>query len=155
MATKKVTTEVVFRLKGIEILDERLESHPNDMDEIKLFNFTVNVEQKINSEKKLVICAVEVLITSGKDNSLFLGSIKVGCIFEIENFELFYNYKTNKVSFPKTFESNMILISMSTTRGVMFSQFKGTYLHNAFLPVIAINSFVLNKNVPQAPQPEK
>ena len=32
-------------------------------------------------------------------------------------------------------------ISISTIRGIMFSTFKGTYLHNAFLPIIDPKSF--------------
>ena len=36
-------------------------------------------------------------------------------------------------------------ISISTTRGVMFSTFKGTYLHNALLPVVDARQMVNEK----------
>lgn len=151
MTEKKENKVVKYRLKAIEILDEKLESHPDSMGDIKNFNFKINVEQKINNEKKLVISAVEVFITSDNE-SMHLGSIKVGCIFEVENIELFYNTKTTKVSFPKEFDTTLIAISLSTARGVMFSQFKGTFLHNAVLPVIDMKSFMpvdkeISKNV--------
>jgi hypothetical protein len=51
----------------------------------------------------------------------------------------------NEVKLPSDIIIAMNSISISTIRGIMFSTFKGTYLHNAFLPVIDPKSFNVDK----------
>lgn len=49
-----------------------------------------------------------------------------------------------QVSFPDNILVTFNSISISTMRGLMFAQFKGTFLHNAILPIIDPGSFITN-----------
>ena len=53
----------------------------------------------------------------------------------------FFNKQHTLVDLPQEFITLLNSIALSTTRGVMFSQFRGTVLHNAILPIIAPAKF--------------
>ena len=63
--------------------------------------------------------------------------------FEFENLASFVVDK--EVKLPSDIIIAINSISISTIRGIMFSTFKGTYLHNAFLPVIDPKAFNIEK----------
>ncbi|MBL0073688.1 MAG: hypothetical protein IPP34_18540 [Bacteroidetes bacterium] len=69
------------------------------------------------------------------------GALSVSCIFEILNFEDVIKVEADgKVNIPPRLIETLNIISISTTRGVMFSTFKGT-LHGAVLPIIDPKQF--------------
>lgn len=103
---------------------------------IKKFNFKIQIESRADATKKLIFVIVNVEIRND-DQSLILGSLSVSCIFEIANFEELIKIKSDgKIEIPQPLIDILNSISISTVRGVMFSTFKGTFLHNAFLPII-------------------
>ncbi|MFZ4400179.1 MAG: hypothetical protein ACOYO1_09105 [Bacteroidales bacterium] len=126
---------ITFNIKGIEILgfNLNLPSEPL-LEEIKAFDFTVNVEQKINIENKLVYTIVSIDILHG-NSEIKLGSFKSAIIFEITNFDDFLD-KNQIFNLPEDISLVLNSVSISTSRGLMFAQFKGTFLNNAFLPII-------------------
>jgi hypothetical protein len=68
--------------------------------------------------------------------------LSVSCIFEIANFEDVIKLEADgKVNIPQSLIETFNIISISTTRGVMFSTFKGTFLHGAVLPIIDPKQF--------------
>jgi hypothetical protein len=86
-----------------------------------------------------VIVHVEI---KNDDHSVVLGSLSVSCIFEILNFEDVIKVEADgKVNIPQRLIETLNIISVSTTRGVMFSTFKGTFLHGAVLPIIDPKQF--------------
>ena len=135
MSKSAQSEKFTFSIKGIEILDFNLIYPPPDIKDIKTFNFNINAEQKISIENNILLNLITVDILN-EDNVTKLGSIKVNLIFEIANFEEFIDEKTKNLILPGEVLLVMNSLSISTTRGVMFSQFKGTHLHNAILPVI-------------------
>lgn len=137
--------EVSFQLRGIELLNVQLNHPEKPLSEQIPFHFDVNVEHRINTDNKLVIviCTVKIL---NKKEGLTLGSLKASCVFEIANMNDFVDEKNeNKVTFPQNTLITFNSITISTIRGIMFSQFKGTFLHNAQLPVINPQSFISTK----------
>ena len=136
MNKKNQSKEITCSIKGIEILDFCLIMPTEPLpEEIKIFNFGINTEQKINFENKLVynIVTVEILL---EDNITKLGSLKSNIIFEITNFSDYSDTKNQTFNLPDDLSMVLNSVSISTTRGLMFSQFKGTFLHNAHLPII-------------------
>jgi hypothetical protein len=69
----------------------------------------------------------------------------VSFIFEIPDLKEYVDPKNNIPKLPEEFLTTINSISISTVRGVMFSQFKGTFLHNAILPVVDPKSFISQK----------
>ena len=81
-----------------------------------------------------------------EDKKTCLASLKASCIFEVANFDEFVIEGTQQVLFPESAVITFNSVTISTVRGLMFSQFKGTHLHSAILPIIDPTSFVKNKS---------
>lgn len=131
---KEVNIEM--QIKAIELLNNSIILPPNAKNPITNFNFNLNIESKADVTKKLVFVIVNVEIKND-DQSLIIGTISVSCVYEIFNFEEVIKIEVDgKINMPPKLVETLNIISISTTRGVMFSTFKGTFLHNAFLPII-------------------
>lgn len=127
---------IEMQLKAIELLNNSIILPPNAKNPITNFNFNLNIESKADVTKKLVFVIVNVEIKND-DQSLVVGTISVSCVYEIFNFEEAIKIEVDgKIIMPPKLVETLNIISISTTRGVMYSTFKGTFLHNAFLPII-------------------
>jgi transcriptional regulator with XRE-family HTH domain len=127
---------IKMQIKAIELLNNSIILPPNAKNPITNFNFNLNIESKADTSKKLVFVIVNVEIKND-DQSLIIGTISVSCVYEIFNFEEVIKIEVDgRINMPPKLVETLNIISISTTRGVMFSTFKGTFLHNAFLPII-------------------
>ena len=100
------------------------------------FNFNINLDSKADATNKLLFVIVSVEIRS-EDQNHVLGSLAVSCIYSIANFDEVVKIEADgKIDIAQPLVEILNSISISTTRGVMFSTFKGTFLHNAFLPIV-------------------
>ncbi len=127
---------IEIQLKCIELLSSNLQKHAFGAISHNSFNFNVNIETKVDDLNKLLFAIVYVEILT-EDQSQVLGGISVNCIFDLKNFDELIKFEsTGKHTLPQELVDIMNSISLSTTRGVMFATFKGTPLHNAFLPII-------------------
>ena len=81
-----------------------------------------------------------------EDNETLLGSIKVGCSFKVENIEEYTDHDQQYVDFPMEMLTNLNAEAISTTHGVMFANFSGTFLHKAYLPLIDTSQFFKEDN---------
>lgn len=125
-----------FRLQGIELLKGTLNLPPSMDASVANFNFTINVGSKVDAHNKLIFMIVDVEIRS-EDQLHLLGALSVSCIYYVENYEkLIKILDDGRLNLPKAFLDMLNSISISTTRGIMFSTFKGTFLHNAILPLV-------------------
>ena len=136
---------IELQLKSIEILKTNL-NLPQAKDVIiNTFNFNVNLESKADANNKLLFVIVAVEISSEDKNHVF-GSLTASCIYEINNFEDNIKIsKDGKIVMSQQLTDMLNSISISTIRGVMFSTFKGTFLHNAYLPIISPRSLTPSK----------
>jgi len=134
---------IKFQIKGIDIQDIKLNYPKQPLSDQTTFHISIGLEQKFNPENKLVIVITTVDVMN-EDKETRLASLQASCIFEVENFEDFLIKGTQQVLFPETMLVTFNSISISTVRGIMFSQFKGTFLHNAILPIVDPTKFVKN-----------
>jgi len=136
--------DISFKLKGIELLDVKLMHPENPLPTQMNYNFNISLEHRINIENKLivVISSIEIL---HEDKKIHLGLIKASCIYEISNMEEFVEKDNNEVKMPDGILTNLNSITISTVRGIMFSQFKGTFLHNAYMPIVNPQAFEMSK----------
>jgi hypothetical protein len=129
---------ISFRLKNIEFLQSSLSAidYPIAVDTI--FKFNINIEHLVNiSENCIAVKPIIEIFT--EENDFVLGKLSSSLIFEFENLASYVLDK--EVKLPTDIIVAINSISISTIRGIMFSTFKGTYLHNAFLPVIDPKAF--------------
>lgn len=127
---------VEMQIRAIELLNGSLNLPANPNTPVTNFNFNIRIESRADAVNKHVFVIVHVEIKND-DHSVVLGALSVSCIFEIVNFEDVIKVEADgKVNIPQRLIETLNVISISTTRGVMFSTFKGTFLHGAVLPII-------------------
>lgn len=132
---------VQLQIKAIELLNSSLNVPTQLRHPIVNFNFNINIECNVEPTNKLIFTIVHIEIKND-DHSQVLGNMSVSCIYEIANFDEIIKVASNgKVDIPDRLIETLNIISLSTTRGVMFSTFKGTLLHGAVLPLIDPKQF--------------
>lgn len=130
-----------IQIQGVEILNSSLRLPVGQNTPLTNFNFNIRIESQVNSTNKLVFVITHIEIKNG-DQSIALGALSVSCIFKIINFEEVVTVEPDgKINLPKPLIEILNSISISTTRGVMFSTFKGTFLHGAILPIFDPKQF--------------
>ena len=138
---------IQYRIAGVDIISKEMAQIPPNSITLQ-FHFDLNFEIKVLAEKKLVIPIISIKIRGGEKETTVLGGIKMACLFEIIDFEkkILINDK-GEYAIPPNLEVAIMPITISTSRGVMYSEFKGTYLQNAILPVIMMDSFKRNDQI--------
>ena len=136
--------EITFQLKGIELLDVQLKHPEKPLPEQTTFHFDISLEHRINADNNLVIVICSISIVN-EDKSIQLGFLKASCIFEVANMADFIDNNKKQINFPEGILNTFNSITISTVRGIMFSQFKGTFLHSAHLPIVNPQSLTANK----------
>ena len=141
---KKPETSVNFQIKAVELIESCINPPVNPLAAETLFNFDLNLEHRINPEDDvlIVVCSVAVFNENREEQ---LGKLKSGCVYLIKNLKQFLNPETKALELPEPLATALNSVSISTTRGLMFSMFRGTFLHNAVLPVVDPTSFSMQK----------
>jgi hypothetical protein len=103
-----------------------------------IFKFTINIEHLFNIKDNLIAIKPNIEIFTEKNDTI-LGTLTASLVFEFDNLSVFII--ENQIKLPLDIIITINSLSISTVRGIMFSTFKGTYLHNAFLPVIDPKAF--------------
>lgn len=131
--------DISFGIEGIELLEYSIISPSKVFVPNTQFKFDMNVEHRFNIDSKriFVVVAIDIFI---QDTDIKLGNSKISCIYNVLELE---KYLVNdKISFPNEFITTLNSISLSTCRGVLFTLFRGTFLHNAILPIVDPKVFV-------------
>lgn len=130
----KKKIDIKFQIKGMELLESKLSEPKQSLAPSSFFQFDLKLEHRLNLEKKLLIVVCEVSILNEPKNTLY-GQLKGSCIYWIENMDAYVVGK-EELSLPEEFIITLNSITISSIRGLMFSYFGGTFLHQAILPVI-------------------
>ncbi len=139
---KKISKIFNFQIKSVELLKHNFAVPTNPIGNFVNFNFNVGLEQKLDHTNKLFIVILHVDVASTEDLDSELGSASIACVYGIENFDDVVNMdKSGKPHIDEIITQTLNSISVSTTRGVLSQLFRGTFLHNAILPVVDPKTF--------------
>lgn len=139
----KEVSEIAMRLVNIEILAKIVRGRPANFED-NFFTFNIKAETKISQEKKYVLVFLSVSIIPG-DGEEPIANYKVVTIFEFPEFdEMIKLNEQNEYAIPTEVDQFCKSIAISTTRGIIYSELKGTYLHNAIMPLVNIDSLYTN-----------
>lgn len=139
-----VKLKTQLRMKGVELLKTLINPPAPDFT-AKEFQFNISLEVKFDQVQKLAFIITTSDVKSDNKSEL-LGIVSSACIFGIDNFDdVFKKMGDEKIDVPDEIMHILISISISTMRGVMFEQFRGTYLHSAVLPIVDPKQFKLDK----------
>ena len=146
--TEKKDFSTEFQFRGIEILSQSISLPQIPNLSINGFAFEIAVESKYDPNNKLVFVIISVNIYND-DKQIKFGSASISNIFHIANFESLVQTGSNGNLSPLPDDAILFLnsLSISTTRGVLFGLFKGTFLHNAILPILDPKQLVMNHTV--------
>ena len=141
---KNPETSVNFQIKAIELIESCIIPPVNPLAAETLFNFDLNLEHRINPEDDVlvVVCSVSVFNENREEQ---LGKLKSGGVYVLKNLKQFLNPETKALELPEPLATALNSVSISTTRGLMYSMFLGTFLHNAVLPVVDPTSFAMQR----------
>lgn len=131
-------------IEGIELLEYSINSPNIKLPENIQYRFDLSIEHKISIELKKVFVITSFTILND-ELKLNLGHAKISCIFAFRNFDSFLNKENNKFEIPDDLIVTLNSISLSTSRGVMFTLFRGTFLHNVILPLVDPKTFTKNE----------
>ncbi len=130
--------EKAFKIHGIELISFSIQPQQATAYRKDTFEFNIQQEQKTNAEKRLLIVFTTVTIKeAGKD--LFLANLQVACGFEIPSFEsLVKKDKNGNFLIPHDLNVAISRIAIATTRGILYTQLRGSYLQHSTLPLLSI-----------------
>jgi hypothetical protein len=128
--------EKAFKIHGIELVSFSIQPLSSREYPKEIFDFNIHQEQKTNAEKKLIIVFTSINIReTGKE--LSLASLSVACGFKIPLFnEILKQNSKGVYLIPHELNTSITRISIATTRGILYSQLRGSYLQNSTLPVL-------------------
>lgn len=139
MASKD-QNQVNARLTAIDVKELHINESHNKVSNKTEFNYNLELEHLVNLDGDSVEVNTKVMI-GDNDHDIHYGSIKTAIHFQIQNLKQFYNDEQGQLELPPDLLNSLNAIAISTTRGIMHGQFKGTYLHNAVLPLIDLSQF--------------
>lgn len=133
---------IKFRFASIEIISKKVAPfHGGNLDKKLLFNFGIKVETRVHAPLKYVIPFVFVEIKEG-DNQESLADFTIACYFEVEDFEKVITLNNDGLyTVPIQLDSLIRPVAVSTARGIIYSELRGTYLQNTVMPVVFMKDF--------------
>lgn len=139
------TTPVGVQFQGIEVLHHRLE--PLLPTETKPpVGFSISLTYRFDSEHEQVQLEVEIqIVNTLTDQSV--GELRTCCTFSMKGVAQF-NDETEQVTVDDKYIDMFISLSLSTTRGILFTYFAKTYLNPLVLPIINPKDFRPSFNAP-------
>jgi len=146
MTKKKLETlNVSFQIVNIEIIEicfHDREEHSKTfatapLSQIDfLYEISLNLDADIQKNLFLVTPTISIM---NPERTITFAYVKTKCFFSVNNLSTFV--KNNSLQIPDSLRDRMSSISISTSRGIMFCELKGSYLNNAILPIIDVANF--------------
>lgn len=135
-----------FFILGMNLLEKQLIQPKKVLPSDAVFEFGFDLEHKveIKEERAFVICVVKIRVLNGE----IVGIVKVAYEFGFTNFKsvVIINDK-REFAFKNNIDVLLNSIAISTTRGVAYSELRGTFLNQAIIPIVDPNEFSVS-NVP-------
>ncbi len=141
MPKKFKVKDVSFNIDQIELIEKTLSKPPLKKLEKSDFEYQIGLEIKTLLADQRSVHKLTVRINSNDEKEL-LGSLTVSTTFTIYNIEdLLIPGKANKIVLMPDVVDLLNTIAIGVCRGVLFSEFRGTFLDKAILPILDIKKF--------------
>lgn len=136
---KKDNVQVGFALQGIRT--EQFAIFEDNYAPSKETNLGTGVQFKIDQENKLIGVFIGFEFAQGK--KVFL-KIQVSCHFMVEenSWAAFIENESSKLVVPKGFLAHLAVITIGTTRGVLFAKTESTPFSKFILPTINVAEMI-------------
>lgn len=132
-----------IKIDGIEILDKKLNQVKNISDDQE-FRFEIKAQLSARMERELAIVFSQVNIRKNDDEEI-LASLTIACGFLIPQMADHLPMDAAGIKIPKDIDLMLRGMTISTMRGVLFSELRGTVLHKAYLPMIEPQTMTIDE----------
>ena len=146
MSAKKKVEEVSveFGIQNIEILEKSFRVTQLIENKAPETQYELSFDIRVDEINKFIIDMLQVKIKTNHDEFV-VGSLTLSCTFLITNFlEIVKKNSQNTMTIPDSLIETLNIITIGTARGIIFNEFKGTWLHKNILPIIDPKSFKPN-----------
>lgn len=129
-----------------KITTEQFAILENNFDKDYEIKIHVNIRFAADNKSKLV--GVFTTFTYETNQKQFL-IIEVGCHFNIEPqaWEGMFTEESNQLTVPKGFLRHLAVITVGTTRGILYAKTENTPFNRFYLPTINVADLIQNDNV--------
>lgn len=128
----------IYQIRKIEYISKKINEPKQDFSfgENK-YNIQSSIELKIRAQDKMIIPIVYIAVSDAKDNEEIIAEFKIAFLYTIENFDDFAKLDQNsKYTVDDDLAINLNTISISTARGMLFTEVQGTYLKDFLMPIV-------------------
>jgi hypothetical protein len=127
-----------IKLTIIELLEKFLLRRAEDGFTGTNFQFDIKAETRVSAEQRWIIVLADLTVKEiGKEQ--VLARLGMACAFELENFDdVLIKQAENNYIVPPDLEMLTKTVAISTARGILFSELRGTYLAGAVLPMLIL-----------------
>lgn len=136
MAKKSTSKGYEFQLLNIELLEFNLIRPQKPLEVNQQVHFGLTIEQRIDEERELVYVACGISVFSDPEKNDCLATLTTSCNFQVKDLVQYKSEADERVVLPQGLLVLLNSISISTSRGILFSQLRGTHLHGVTLPII-------------------
>lgn len=134
-------SKYLIKFTGIEIVSKLLSERPKELTRNPIFTFEIKVENRVRAQDNLVFAIVDIKITEADKPDVILAKITTNCVFAIENFKDVIQLQNNGLyHIPPNLDAILRPVAISTTRGILYSEYRGTYLDSAIMPIIFMDT---------------
>ena len=134
-----------IQFQSIEVLNHRIE--PLLPTEVKpSVGFSINLTHRFDGENKRVQVELDIQILK-VENQQSAGALKTCCTFAVT--DLAFNEEEQTLELEEQLMDTVNSISLSTTRGIIFSYFAQTHLNPLVLPIIDPKDFRPSPDIPE------
>lgn len=148
MKTPKIDFEVTFQIVNIELVEFCIQDKKENIKDFESkdltsYVFEIGLDQEADFENNII--AVKTLMSIKNATKTFeYANLTTRCYFKFNDLSLFLD-KKKVLNVPDKYRDRIASISISTSRGILFSQLKPTYLKNAILPIIDVGVFTYTR----------
>jgi len=136
--------EFKINFSGIEIMAKSINEPPILENGAALsFTFNFNIDLRVVAQQKIAIVKTDITITDIDRDLRQLAAFKMACIFQLPDFEtIFTKQEENKYDMPVDLEIILKSASLSSVRGIIFYELRGTYMQGAILPLVDLATLI-------------
>ena len=132
------TAPAIIRFKAIELLSKSLNRPEKGEFLGSVFHFDIKAGSFVNESQRAIVVVVDVSVREA-DKEIVVAKISAGFVFEVDNFnESILKGAGDLYTIPNEADSLVKSVALSTVRGIMFSEFRGTFLAGAIMPILII-----------------
>lgn len=129
--------KIQMKFTAIELIEKSMAYSPPSIPQDNIqYNFNYRIDIKLDQPQKIVVSICDITIVYANDPSIKFAYFKTICAFEFPEFDEIFKRVGDKFDIPVDIEILLKSTGLSTTRGIIFSELRGTYLHNAVMPLV-------------------